>query len=620
MLAASLCLVVVGTGCGEECVDAFDCRNDKGQPDPGRQWSCNADNTCEQVPVEQQPDPVRPDAGQPDAGQPDAGQPDAGQPDAGQPDAGQPDAGQPDAGPIGTGCDGGAPLADGGCPGPEPTARAYVRFVNVFHGVKNNASDRADAPWAPFRVDLHMGGDGGTKLFSAVEAGDEAVTDFVEVPLQAASVSNVEFVARNAEADQVMATGTVTTLEDGDRVTVFGLGSLLVAGTTQTRPDRPKLVVLDDGAFASVPASEGEAARVRYVTADRVTGSNRNRRIELAINAPLNTVPIYSADPVADGIFVPVSTRRVLVTGTPAFQPSQSGRLFFSVPEQTLTAGRGYYFVTAGDDRRTLGDEGSPALLIITAGRDTSVRLKRDPLVYFFNGLLPASGSTLGSLEVFSETEQRVIAAALNFATAPVIGELPATTASTLTVNPTGQPRVILQSQAGPLEPGQRYLAALCGRDGAAPQLSVVRDEFVPEAAPSGFVRFVHCTPSAPSAVDSGYYTLQGDGMSRGTFTSVSDGLAFGAVSSPGTGIAFATPTPPVVTPEVGSPYVWYGVRATSGGSPIERHVRGPPLAAPNFLVLVGEWSDSLTFRLLNVRTNAWGAGTPLDPTFSALP
>ncbi|MBL0698649.1 Ig-like domain-containing protein [Comamonas sp. JC664] len=40
-------MVTMGTGCGDECADQFDCRSDKGAPAPGKQWTCNS-GTCEQ--------------------------------------------------------------------------------------------------------------------------------------------------------------------------------------------------------------------------------------------------------------------------------------------------------------------------------------------------------------------------------------------------------------------------------------------------------------------------------------------------------------------------------------------------------------------------------------------
>ncbi|QQR44337.1 Ig-like domain-containing protein [Myxococcus xanthus] len=67
-------MVTMGTGCGDECVDQFDCRTDKGTPAAGKQWTCNS-GTCEQRDITQGPDAgIEEDAGtEPDAGEGDAG-------------------------------------------------------------------------------------------------------------------------------------------------------------------------------------------------------------------------------------------------------------------------------------------------------------------------------------------------------------------------------------------------------------------------------------------------------------------------------------------------------------------------------------------------------------------
>ncbi|WP_163783225.1 Ig-like domain-containing protein [Myxococcus vastator] len=75
-------MVTMGTGCGDECVDQFDCRSDNGQPAEGKQWTCNS-GTCEQRDITQGSDAgTEEDAGtepEPDAGEGDAGtDPDAG--------------------------------------------------------------------------------------------------------------------------------------------------------------------------------------------------------------------------------------------------------------------------------------------------------------------------------------------------------------------------------------------------------------------------------------------------------------------------------------------------------------------------------------------------------------
>ena len=40
-------MVTMGTGCGDECVDQFDCQSDKGAAPTGKYWTCNS-GTCEQ--------------------------------------------------------------------------------------------------------------------------------------------------------------------------------------------------------------------------------------------------------------------------------------------------------------------------------------------------------------------------------------------------------------------------------------------------------------------------------------------------------------------------------------------------------------------------------------------
>ncbi|RKH82773.1 hypothetical protein D7Y21_27665 [Corallococcus sp. AB045] len=80
-------LTVLGTGCGDECVDLFDCR-DKGSAPEGQAWICNADNTCELqnlAPLPEEDAGTEADAGTEDAGaEVDAGtELDAGTEDAG---------------------------------------------------------------------------------------------------------------------------------------------------------------------------------------------------------------------------------------------------------------------------------------------------------------------------------------------------------------------------------------------------------------------------------------------------------------------------------------------------------------------------------------------------------
>ncbi|MCP3102619.1 hypothetical protein LZ198_27465 [Myxococcus sp. K15C18031901] len=86
-------LVTLGTGCGDECVDEFDCRNDKGQPAEGKKWTCN-EGSCEQENVDVTPTP---DGGS-DGGTTDGGTTDGGTTDGGTTDGGTTDGGTTDGG------------------------------------------------------------------------------------------------------------------------------------------------------------------------------------------------------------------------------------------------------------------------------------------------------------------------------------------------------------------------------------------------------------------------------------------------------------------------------------------------------------------------------------------
>ncbi|NVJ20958.1 DUF4397 domain-containing protein [Myxococcus sp. AM011] len=577
LLVVGLVLSVGVTGCGDD---------DDGPPDSG---SIDAGRDSGPAPA--------------DGGDAGPGPTDSGPPDAGPEPT---DAGPPDAGPEPT--DAGPPDA-----GPDLRPRAHVRFINAFVGVKNNPTDTADRPWDPFSVDLYVGA---AKLFSAMKAGSASVSVFQEVILTGPTQS-VRLVVRDAEgtaeAPEIAALADVA-LADGDWVTIVGAGSLL-----QVEPesvDKPKLVVLRDNALAT--STPGEV-RVRFMSADRVLSDSAKRRFADEMGRPYgdNSVDAYTADSVEEGVPVPVDTTRVAILGTlPVFAPAQSGWLFYSLPEGTLKEGKALYAINTGDDRRTLADDGAPALLIVTAKEDTSVRLQRGPLVYFFNGLLPASvGGTTPSLQVIYGSSN--IATDLRYGSTPRVGDVPVSaTGVSLRVAVHNQPlqSVLEGATTGPLEAGRRYLGVLCGRVAATPTITIVKDEFSAEDAQSPFLRFVHCSASSPTPLDFGSYTFHADGSSRETFTPLFTGAAFATPAQPATGVAFSPPVSPT-TPA----YTWLGLK-TVGATPIERTIRGRVLGTPTFLVLIGEWESSLTYRVLNTRVNGWGAASPNDPFFSPLP
>ncbi len=489
-----------------------------------------------------------------------------------------------------------------------------MRFINAFVGSKNNPTDAVDRPWDPFHVTLRVGD---AEPFPTMKAGAASVSEFREVIL-AGPTQRVRVVARDAEGTAEaldLAALADVTLADGDHVTVVGVGSLLQVG--QERPDKPRLLVLNDDKLA-VAAPTGEV-HVRFASADRVLSATAKRRLANEAGSPYenNSVDAYSADAVEQGVLVPADTKRVAVIGlTPTFAPAQSGWLFYSLPEGTLEEGKAYYFINTGEDRRTLADEGAPALLVITAKENRFARFLRDPLLYLFNGLLPATvGGTTPQLQAIRGSSN--IATAMNYAAAPKIADLPvSTTGFSLRFTVNGQPGqgVLEGATTGPLEAGRRYLGALCGRVEASPTLTVVKDEFSVAGAQSPFVRFIHCSASSPTPLDFGSYSFQADGSSRDAFTPLLTGATFATATQPVTGVSF---TPPVSTSTPA--YTWLGVK-TASATPIERDIRGRVLATPTFLILIGEWESTLTYRAVNTRVNTWSVSTPNDPFFSPLP
>ncbi|ADO76129.1 DUF4397 domain-containing protein [Stigmatella aurantiaca] len=546
-------------------------------------------------------DPVDPpsveDAGvpRPDGGD---GLPDGG---GGPPDGG---GGLPDGG--GSPPDGGS---DGGTDAGPPALKASVRFVNAYLGVKNNPSDKADAPWEPYPMEVYAGN---TRLFSTpVEPGDEAVTDYQTFELPPGqSVRFTVRVAASSPTDSPVAISEDISLQDGERLTLVGTGNVTYAG--MDRMESPRLLALKE---AFEPAEAG-TLRVRYVTADRVTGTNRNRRLANDTGStPYTTAEPYSADTTTGGVSLPAHPQRLAIIGSPNFTPSQSGKLFFSPPAETLVAGSAWFAITTGDDRRTLQDEGAPALLLIPAGRNGAIRLKRDPLIYFFHAINPATdGPAPAALQVLHGSQ--LIANNVRYGATPAIGELPVLPAGgTLRFTRSGDSTatVLADAPTGPLEAGRRYLAVVSGTEGAQVQLTVVKEAFDPDPVPTPRVRLIQASANAPAALGFGHFAVAPDGITPGAFTPVVTGAEYGTAAGPALGAPF---TPQVVTPPSGSSYLYYGIQASVDGTVIERSVTGRPLTTPNFIVLMGDWSTSLQFRALNVRINTWSATAP-EGTFS---
>ncbi|WP_147444628.1 DUF4397 domain-containing protein [Corallococcus sp. CA053C] len=575
-------LTTVLAGCDAvECRDAFDCRDQDPAP-AGQVWTCREEKCVAAT-------PTTPDAGA-DAGA-DAGL-DAGV-DAGA-DAGL-DAGV-DAG-VDAGTDAGVDAGtDAG-----PVATAYVRVVNALY--EGNFDD-ANTPWdaARYRMDVHSSATS-QAVFTGVEPGDLGTKDFVPV----APGTNLTFSLRKAGAaptEPALATTAAVTLADGDRLTLMAMGGVASVGTSEV--NAPKLLALKDNAFGAVPSGE---VRVRHVTADQVIADFFPRLLKTGSGEELPEVTPFTADPEVKGRAIPETTTRLLVRGSiDSPEPSQSGEVGFTLPAGALVKGTAYYVVSSGDDRRAMNDPGASSLLLIPAGKNGALRLKRDPLLYFFHALVNGESLKVGSQGV-------PIATGFRYGNDPAVGDLPASpTGHALTFSLESAPgtTVLDTFQTGPLEAGRRYLvvvSGLAGQTGAAgPRAFVVADTFASDAQDAR-VRFVNACPSAPAqGIGFGYFDVAGDGSSRGTtFTSVIPDVTYGAVGGPATGAAFPAPTG---TDTTGS-YFHYAIRGLVGTTVTERSVKGPLITRPHLFVLMGDWTTGPRFRALNLRNNSWTALTP---------
>ncbi|WP_163989490.1 DUF4397 domain-containing protein [Pyxidicoccus caerfyrddinensis] len=601
LLAVGLCLAVGGTGCGDDDPkdDAgVDAGRDAGpREDAGRDAGPETDGGCGDGGI--CPPPTCADGGTPG--------PDGSCPppptcaDGGTPGA---DGGCP---PPPSCADGGTPGADGGCP-PPTSAVAYVRFVNASLGLKNNPSDSDSAPWRPYALDVYQGG---AELFDSVVPGDAAVTEYKTVPAGTA----LEFTTRNAEAGAsaaALATSGSVTLQEGERLTLVAMG--FSDRTEPDRVERARLLALKE----SFDAASAGRARVRFVAADRVTlipeqGRTRRLGLESAAASPVSTVNPYAAD-AAGGVSIPATTQRLVISssGDTGFAPSVSKRLFFTVPAGTLADGSAWFAILTGDDRRPLPDDGQPAMLLVRAGQAQALRLERDPLVYFFNALLPPTPDN-DPLVLQALQGTTKVAVGMEFNYSPGIGDLPVTAAGhTLRIarNDDVDATVLASADTGPLQAGGRYLAVVTGRAGQtgalAPRLIVAKDRFADGAADAR-LRLLNAIPNAPAqGVDFGYFDVANGTDKGSTFTATALGVKYGDLTGPEEGVAFPAPV------TTGTSLSYYGLRAS--GSETALSAAGNAMQRPHFLVLLGDWDTGfLLFLGFNVRENTWSGVAPFD-------
>ncbi|WP_426749731.1 hypothetical protein [Myxococcus sp. Y35] len=595
-LVAGLGLAALVTGCGSECVDAFDCRSDNGQAPEGEQWSCR-DEKCELVPTQGTGTDAGADAGT-DAGA-----------DAGT-DAGA-DAGTDPVEDAGT--DPGEDAGTGLC----PATVACVRFVNVLY--EGNASEPHTAWDAGLvRMDVWQGD---TRLFSAVEPGDTGTTDYAQV----APGTGLSFAIRTADSEgtsAALATVSDMSLAAGERVTLVGVGLMSRVGQA-TRFDRPQLLAVKE-AFGAVGADE---VRLRHITADRVAAANRARRLSVGSADPFSTVSPFSADATTSGIaghVAPASTRQLVLSGSgtnDVILPSVSGTASFTLPAGALTPGTSYFAITYGDDRRGMDDAGATSLVLVPSGRNGALRIKRDPILFFLHGLVGGE-----PLRVFNADDPQniPIAVDLAFKASPAIGDLPASATGHLlkfTLNTDPATTVLEGVQTGPLEAGRRYLvvvSGLAGQTGAqGPRAFTFPDTFAPTALDARIL-VVNASPNSPAeGISFGYFDVNADGSRGNTFTRVVSGLTYGAISSPAEGVPFT----PATGTQGGISVSYLGVGSQVGSSPANRWARNiNQIGRPYIFVVLGDWeqADGLTYRAPNVRNQRWTALSPAGDDFFA--
>ncbi|MCP3136153.1 DUF4397 domain-containing protein [Pyxidicoccus xibeiensis] len=491
------------------------------------------------------------------------------------------------------------------CVTPPPTV-AYVRFVNAFLGLKNNASDSETAAWDPYKIDVYQGD---TRLFASVGPGDAAVTEYKEVP-----VGTLTFVAKNAEdatAPDVASSGAVT-LAAGERLTLVTMAFANNSDVTDVR--RARLLALKES--FSTPATG--AAQVVVVSADRVIDNDAEGNPH---SRTLTDVTSTSGEPVAisanaysqssaGGVSVPVTASRFELSSSDStgFPPATNKRMYFTVPSGRMVAGSSWFVIVTGDARRPLADEGQPALLLVRAGSNEFVRVRRDPIVYFFNALLPAEGQSQSpALQVLRSDGRRVVVN-MQYNGATSVGELPPTeTGQALTVTENeNDSATVLQSQSGALLAGRRYLVVVTGQAGQtgalAPRSIFVPDTFAADALDAR-VRVVNAIPNAPAGgVGFGHFAVSGNTRAD-PFTPVVGGVAYGAVGAGDEGVPFAPPT-------TSNRRVFYGLQDTGDGAAPVRWAQGNSMSRPHLVVLLGSWA-SPTFRAFNVRSNSWAAISP---------
>ena len=349
--------VTVGTGCGDECVDRYDCR-DKGAAPEGQQWTCNADNKCELRSTETPPEE---DAGT-DAGT-DAGI------DAGT-DAGTTDGGSTTQASAQIAAFIAAPA--GALATPQPVSGAFVTFIKP--AVTGSAATEADGFFLQAEAN-------GPAMFVRGSASTTAVTvgDLVNL-----NVTEKEIISGLNVAKTVTGLTVVSKNNDvsGLKTDISGESSFEDAGTTGIYESR--LVTVSGKLEAGISSGASFTA------------------------FPLITTGEQSPSPLRLRVPTTLSTGLDLVLGCDVAVPAGVVWRFNAQPQVSVFA----------PEQLTITSCPAPAALAATATSSTEVRMTFDRSIapasitaaatqFTFDNGLQAQSATVNGKDVLVTTSEQ---------------------------------------------------------------------------------------------------------------------------------------------------------------------------------------------------------------------
>jgi hypothetical protein len=408
--------------------------------------------------------------------------------------------------------------------------------------------------------------------------------------------------AGNDGGAPLMLTANPITVTAGMHYTVMAVGIL---------DNGPTLIVAQED-FATPTCSQ---VVLRLVNADSDSVTPKQFNLDQSAT-PAATLAWFT---VSADVVAPLSTQAVAVV---ANKLGPTGQAPFTLPPNTLAAGRSYFVIDTGEATRVVDDGRSQGLLIVPAGDDTPATwVKRDPLVYFVHASPPPTPSPL---TIFEGANQ--LAINLQYASKLTYADLPPGTGVTLQfvganggatdggVTDGGTSVVLDNQNTGPLVPGAIYLGGLVGMTGAAapaqlklnvwriqPQLMGTLNNATPYAT------FINASATAP-AVDFGYWGTDSTGAQVPPFVGVF------------TNVPYLSATPSSIFPAQNvAGMEWLGVQMA--GTPSTNRAGSRTLRTVWYTaVLLGDWTSKDPLSMSQVAFYSNFGAIPTNPVFLPVP